>query len=103
MHYNKRGKFVPYITIGSEEEVIHSILKDEHSNTYNRPIIVRIEKPDKIYGFKEVQVNLDDMIIEERIGYTDEELKKLIDFLFKNKVRIEEYAMCGGVWNWQQY
>ena len=99
MIYNKRGPLVPYCTIGDDEEVMHSLYVDKNGNSYNHYIEVYIEKPDKIYGFKTVKINLNDMIIMERYGYTDDELSNLIWFVNKNRESMLKYAEKGGIWN----
>ena len=92
----KSGPLVPYMSIG-DKEILHTILKDKDGNTYSHPVYIRIEEPDKIYGFKSTKINFDDMVIEERYGYSDKELSNIICFIDKNKDIIQQCAEQGGI------
>ncbi len=86
-------KFVPYMTIGEDLEVTHSI-----TDKQNPDILVYFEKPDSVYFFKNATINLNKMLVVSREGFDDEEMRDLVDFCRNNKQSIIRYEKEGGVY-----
>lgn len=73
------GTFYDENNIGTEVMVMASDNLKE--------IFIKFEKPDEIYGFKSAKINLYQMVVEEREGFSDSEISHLIQ-LCKNNLEI---------------
>lgn len=72
--------------------------------THNKPnklgkVTVHIETPDNIFCFKTCDILLPDITIEDRYGFTDEEMANWVRFCKNNSERIIYYANRGGIAN----
>lgn len=84
--------FVPYMTINDKLEVTHSLRDAEHPDIY-----VYFEEPDPVYFFKSATIDLDKMLIEQREGFDDAQMSRLVDFCRDNKALINEVEPYGGI------
>lgn len=81
-----------YVVFPDETEVTYSDM-DSIGN-----VRIRIETPAD-GGFKSFGCMLPSYEIMESVGYTEEELNRLKDFLYNNAHLILEYAAAGGFEN----
>ncbi|MBQ9384876.1 MAG: hypothetical protein IJT87_11635 [Ruminiclostridium sp.] len=85
--------FVPYMTLPDYLEIVHSIKAAETD-----PIIVHCEQPDE-HDFKVAEINLDNMSVISRVGFTEPEMDFLLGFCRNNRESIIKYEKIGGVYN----
>lgn len=86
-------RYVPYMTLGEDLEVTHSVTDEGNSD-----IMVYFEKPDPIYFFKNATINLNKMLVVSREGFDDNEIRDLVDFCRDNRKSIMKYEKQGGVY-----
>lgn len=95
-------KYVPYMKI-NEMEVMHSIpyKGDEAFKDGNGgDVYIYFEKGDPIFFFKTAIIDLNKLIVIKREGFTDDEIKWMINFCRNNSEIIFEMVKYGGVMNY---
>lgn len=96
-------RYVPYMTLGDDIEVVHSIPYDgdkADKDGNKGDIYFYFEKPDKVYGLKTATIDANKLIIINREGFSDEEIRRLLSFT-KNNVNIaKKMIKIGGVMNY---
>ncbi|MCD7811122.1 MAG: hypothetical protein LUG91_04625 [Ruminococcus sp.] len=92
-------KLIPFAVIKYEDIrfdiMVLSLTEEEHKD---RDIILYFESPDEIYGFKNARINVDKMIIISREGYTDEEMKRIIQICRDNVWAINKISREGIIY-----
>ena len=84
--------FYHYSTILDEIEVVHTPLENGHT-------LVRVEKPDEVYGFKSAECLIPSYKVSNVVGFTDEELVMFVQFCKNNAHLLLKYAEEGGIAN----
>ena len=95
-------KYVPYMVLGDDIEVVHSIpyagdKADKDGNAGD--IYFYFEQPDEVYGLKTATIDSDKVLIIDRSGFSDEEIRRLLDFSKNNASIARKMAEVGGVMN----
>lgn len=96
-------KYVPYMVLDKDIEVVHSIPYngDKADKDGNRgDIYFYFEQPDKIYGLKTATIDSEKLIIIDREGFSDEEIRRLLSFTKNNALIAKKMAKIGGVMNY---
>ena len=81
--------YYPYCTIGEDLEVVHTPLKNG----------ITVEKPDPKYCFKTLDCTVPYYRTSNIVGFTDDEVAKLVDFCMNNAACLIEFAQLGGIKN----
>lgn len=85
--------YYPYCTINDETEVVHTPLNKDGVT------VVHFETPDAVFGFKTLDCTVPGYKIMSRVGYTDEEAARLVQFCMSNAALLLTYAKTGGIAN----
>ena len=91
MNLEPTVKYVPYMTLDDDIEVTHTLRRNPED-----PILVHIEEPSEIYGFKTLDLNLDKLFVISSEGMSDSELADYVDFCRCNRDIIFEMEFYGG-------
>ncbi len=81
--------FFHYCTYYDEIEVSHS--------AWNDYVIIHFEQPDAKFGFKTMDCKVPNYQISNVVGFTDEEIARLIQFSKNNIALIIAGAKAGGI------
>ena len=95
-------RYVPYMTI-DDIEVVHSIPYngDQADQDGNKgDIYFYFEEPDAVYGFKSATIDSDKLLIINREGFTDKEIRRLLSFTRNNAKLAKEMSKIGGIMNY---
>lgn len=95
-------RYVPYMKI-RDIEVVHSIPYDgdqAEKDGNKGDIYFYFEKPDKVYGLKTATIDSNKLLIINREGFDDEEMRWLLNYTKNNAKLAKEMAEVGGVMNY---
>ena len=96
-------KYVPYMVLDKDIEVVHSIpyagdKADKDGNAGD--IYFYFEQPDEVYGLKTATIDSDKLLIIDRAGFSNEEIRRLLEFSKNNAAIAKKMSRVGGVMNY---
>lgn len=80
----------PYMTLNDGTEYTHSEMKNDGT------VIVYVEIPDANDGFHSLECLLPFYELKNVMGYSDEEVKVILNRIKKNAHLMIEFSQCGG-------
>lgn len=91
-------KRIPFCTFQMNDKQLEGMITTMDKTHGINDTIISFELPDSVFGFKTCKINLGKLTIEEREGFTDEEMSEIIQIVKDNKQHAINIAKEGIIY-----